>query len=271
MKKFILAILFIVSGCLSSTAAQTVEKKPSPQWWLSSSFADTVEQYLFHAEAQYSYTKMSGTIAGEMHSGKVSTAVRKSIFTLHADYFIDKTDLSLKSLGMNYLASSQAFTSYLDVDATPLLYGEGGFIWEKDNTLYLKNRYTFYIGAGLNGIIYKQHYLKILFAAGTINQQYTVPVGNFDVVKGAHSAFYIKQQYKYVINPILSFMEEAYYLNDIDYTNRYRLGVILNVRVIVAEPVALMLGYNYRFDKESELLGAIPKNTTQSIGVMLNL
>ena len=40
---------------------------------------------------------------------------------------------------------------------------------------------------------------------------------------------------------------------------------------IVVQPVSLVLSYNYKFDKENELLGAIAANTSQTIGIQISL
>ncbi len=270
MNKLLLITIMIFTS-LNIIKAQSGAGKPPKQWWLQNSFADTVQGFLYHAEARYNYTKMTGNIAGEIQSGQVSAAVRRSIVTLNAIYFLDKTDIALKNFGMSYVSKSQTFTGYADVDLNAFLFCEGGFIWERDNMLYLRNRYTLYAGLGFNGNIHQKHYLKVLLAVGNIDQDYTIPVDNLDVIKGAHSAFYIRQHYKFIMNPVLSLMEEAYYLNEIKYSNRYRLGVIVNLNISVVKPVSLVLSYNYKFDKESELLGAVPTNTIESIGVMISL
>jgi Protein of unknown function, DUF481 len=272
MKKFITAFLIILCTSLNFISAQTsVEKKPSPQWWLNSALADTIDQYLFHVEANYNYSKMTGAMSGEIQSGSVNAVVRKEFITGHTEIYIDKTDLVIQSLGMNYNVASDAFTEYLDADITRLLYGEAGYIWERDNTLYIQNRNSWYAGLGLNGLICEQHYLKILFALGTVNQNYSIPVDFINVVKGAHSAFYCRQKYKYVITPVFSLMEDAYYLNYFDYSNRYRLGINLNFIIQVVKPLSIVIGYNYKFDKENSLLGIIPTNTTQTIGFNISL
>ena len=268
-----LTILLIIFCCSQNliTAQTTAEKKPSPQWWLNSSLADTVNQWLFHVEGQYSYTNMTGAIEGEMNSVVSRVVVRKNIFTHHTEYMLDKMSLALKSLGMNYAYESHAFTDYLDVDLTRLFYSEAGFIWERDNSIYIKNRYSWYAGAGLNGLIFEKHYLKVLVALGRINQEYTIPVDGFDVVQGAYTAFYVRQNYKYVMNERLSFIEQAYYLTNMTDAGRYRMSVGLNLSIGIVQPVSLVLGYTYKFDKESELLGAIPTNTTQTIGINISL
>lgn len=272
MKKIILTVFTLMFCYAEFTAAQNnSEKKPSPQWWLNSSLADTIDRCLYHIEGQYSYTKMTGSIDGEMQSGSSRITIRKNIFTNQAEYVIDKMDLALKSFGMNYATEAQAFTDYVDVDFTKLFYGETGFIWERDNSLYIKNRYSLYLGAGVNGLIFNKHYLKVLIAAGRINQDYSVPVDNIDVVKGAYTAFYVRQHYKYVMDQRFSFFEQAYYLDNTGHSDRYRMSVSLNFIINIFTPVSLVLGYTYKYDREAELLGAIAKNTTQSVGVNISL
>ena len=273
MKKFITTIFVLTSFFLLSfiTAQTTAEKKPSPQWWVNSSFADSVDYFLFHGEGRYNYTKTTGSVEGEMQSGSVNLVIRKDVFTHHTEYMIDKTNQNFQSLGMHFATESQALTDYLDVDITRLFYAEGGFIWERDNTIYIQNRFTLYAGLGLNGMIATQHYLKILFAAGNINQEYSIPVTYFNVIKGANTAYYIRQQYKYVINPALSFMEQAYYLSYFSTSDKYRYGIGANLLVAVFQPLSLVLGYDYRFDNQNKLIGVISANTTQTIGVQISL
>ncbi|MFH0733033.1 MAG: DUF481 domain-containing protein [bacterium] len=271
MRKYLIIYIIMVCGLLNFIKAQTNNQPPPlAEWWLSSSLADSAEQYLFHVEGQYSFTKMTGAIEGEMHSGGILGVIRKNIFTNHITYMIDKMNLNLKSFGMNYITESHVFSDYLDIDITRLLYGEVGFIWERDNSLYINNRYSLYAGLGLNGLVYDRHYVKLLIAIGRIDQGYTIPVDNFDVVKGVHSEFYIRQEYKYAIDSRFSFTEQAYYLTNTKNYDRYRIGFILNFNIVVVQPVSLTLGYNYRFDKESQLLGAIAENTTQTIGIKVS-
>jgi hypothetical protein len=272
MKKNITTVLIILCSAIAMINAQTItEKVPSPQWWLKSSLADTIDQYLYHVEGQYSYSKATGEVESEMQSGTARVAIRRSIFTNHTDYMMDKMDLNIKSMRMNYATESQAFTDFVDVDITKLFYGEGGFIWERDNTLLIKNRYTIYAGVGLNGMIAENQYLKVLAAAGSINQQYTIPVDYIDVVKGSYSVIYLRQNYKYVLDQRLSFMEDAYYLKNINHSGRYRYSVGFTIMVGIIKPVSLVFGYTYKYDRENELLGIIPKNTTETIGFNVSL
>jgi hypothetical protein len=272
MKKHLLTILFILCSCGIIVKAQTAAGgSPSPQWWLSSSLIDTADNYLFHFEGQYSYTKMTGSMDGETHTGGIKVALRKNIFTNQAEYAIDKMNLNIKMLGMYFASETHAFTDYIDIDITPLLFAEGGFIWERDNSLYIKNRYSWYAGGGLNGLIYEKHFLKLLVALGRIDQSYTIPVDDIDVVKGAYTAFYIRQRYKYQMDERLSILMQAYYLTNINQSERYRLSASMNLIIGIINPVSLVLGYSYKYDKEAELLKAGATNTIQSLGINISL
>lgn len=272
MKKYFVVVLIIIYGSFAKMQAQAADdKKPLPQWWLGSSLADSTKGYLFHVEGQYSYTNMTGPIEGDMQSGGLKAAIRKGTFTNNIDYSMDKMNLKIQLLRMKYSTESQRFIDYLDIDITRLIYAETGVIWERDNTTLIKNRYSMYAGTGLNGLIAEKHYMKLLIAAGRINPEYSIPVDHIDVVKEAFQAFYIRQHYKYVPDRRFALMEDAYYFINMNKTNRYRMGVNLNMSICIVDPVSLVLGYSYKFDSEAELLGAIPKSTLQSIGLNVSL
>jgi hypothetical protein len=271
MKNFLASAVIIMCGMLNDVSAQTVpEKQPSPEWWLRSAKADSVERYLFHIEGTIGYSKMTGSTVGETHTGGGRAALRKNAVTLKSVYRIDKMSMSFPAMGLNYSSESQLFSTCLDVDVTPLLYGEIGGIWERDNTIFIKNRYSAYAGAGLNGMVSEKHFLDVLLAVGRIDQNYFIPVDGVDVVKGAYSAFYARQQYKLTLDERFSFVEQATYLTNLSYAKRYRISASLDVVIGILRPVSLVFGFTYKFDKESELLGAIATNTTQNIGIRVS-
>jgi hypothetical protein len=274
MKNYFIFVLITVCISLNISAQTAPEKKPSTQWWMGSALADSViDHFRFHVEGQYSYTKTTGMNEGEVQSGGGKSIIRNSIFTNHTEYMIEKTNMTSNVFGVisSYLTNSQVFTDYLDVDVTKLIYFEGGYIWERDNAYELENRNSIYLGAGLNGLIYDKHYLKLLLAYGDVNQDYMIPVDNYNLVKGAHTVFYIRQNYKLVMSPVLSFSEDSYYLTNTQQTERYRMGYGLNLSIMIIQPVSLYIGYNYRYDSEIEMVGLIGKNTVQTLGVNISL
>jgi hypothetical protein len=260
-------IYFLLTGIYPvKLNAQTNEN-----WWLQSSLADTITQMQFHASANYSYTRMKGIISGTMNSGKLSIVLRKGVFTNFSRYGNDQLDLNLKSsVRLNYRTKSEYFTDYVDVDLSKSIFAEGGYIWEKDDALLLKSRNTFYGGMGLNISFLKKLSLKSMFASGGINQEFTIPVENSDLKK-PYAAFYSVHDIGYKISPETFIFGKFYYFSNLNDQERFRYGWLLNLSVSLWKHVKLVTGYHYKFDRDLKLLGLIPDNSTQNIGIEISL
>lgn len=247
-------------------------EKPPVKWWLQSSFADSVENLLFHASGQYSFTKSKGVVSGETHSGNISLIFRKSVFTNYAVYKIDKTSLSLKSsISLNYATTAHYFTDFLDWDFSRVVFGQVGFIWERDDAMLIQNRYTYYAGIGSNVLLFEKLKIKSLLAGGRLNQDYIIPVDDLDVVKEPYTAIYFRLNYNYAITPDLSLSGQVHYFKNIEAKERYRYGINLHLSVALVRHINLIVGYNYKYDAENVLLGILPDNSMQNIGVEISL
>jgi hypothetical protein len=272
MKRFILAIFWILIISSVMIFPQSNEKQRPSKWWLQSSQIDSTDSFLYHISGKYSFTKMNGVISGEMHSGYIDMVLRKSIFTNSSIYKIDKTNLKLINLNnLSFASTSHYFTDFLDVDFSKIVFSQFGFIWERDDAMLLANRYSFYAGIGLSTLLFEKLDMKSLFAGGRINQDYMIPVDNINVVKEPYTAFYFRQDFEYTINQSLSFSGQVYYFTNIHEKNRYRYGIGLDLSLGLIEHVNIVAGYNYKYDRENILLGIIPDNSTENIGVEISL
>lgn len=262
------SILFLVIGiCPIIVNAQYNEN-----WWFKSSLADSVNHLQLHASAHYSYTRMKGIISGSMNTSNLVLVLRKGVCTNFSKYGIDKLDLNLKSsVKLNYATKSQYFTDYVNVDLSKVTFLEGGYIWERDNALLLRSRNTFYGGFGLNISFSKKINLKSLYATGCINQQYTIPVENLDVSKKPYAAFYTVHDVGYQITPGTFFSGKIYYFTNLNDPDRYRYGWILNLSLSLLKHVRLITSYQFKYDRESKLLGLVPDNSIQNIGIEISL
>jgi hypothetical protein len=271
MEKRIYTIIIILLFSAGMIFSQSSEKPPI-KWWLQSSLADSVKNLLFHASGQYSFTKSKGVVSGETHSGNISLVFRKGVFTNFAVYTIDKMNLSLKSsISLNYATTAHYFTDFLDVDFSKIVFAQLGFIWERDDAMLLQNRYTFYAGIGSNVLLYEKLKIKSLLAGGRLNQDYIIPVDDLDVVKEPYAAFYFRLNYDYAITPNLSLAGQIYYFRNIETKERYRYGVDLHLSIAFVKHINLIIGYNYKYDAENVLLGILPDNSMQNIGIEVSL
>jgi len=181
-------------------------------------------------------------------------------------------DLNLKSsVQLKYATKSQYFTDYVNIDLSKSTFAEGGYIWERDDALLLRSRNTFYGGFGLNFSFGKKITLKSLFASGSINQQFTIPVENLDISKKPYAAFYTVHDIGYQITPGTFFSGKIYYFTNLDDPHRNRYGWLLNLSVSLLKHVKLVTGYHFKYDRESKLLGLVSDNSIQNIGIEISL
>ena len=271
IKHFCLA-LFICVLLNVELISQNRDDKPITQWWTQSSRIDTSKQFLYYARGRFNFSKTRGVISGVNYSGEIFLAGRKGIFTNYAAYRLDKMDMSLRSsINLNYATKSQYFTDFVNLDISRIFIAESGFIWERDDALLIKNRYSFYIGSGINIVLFKSLKLKSLLAAGRIDQEYIIPVDNIDVIKGPNYAAYFRLNYDWIITPGVMLSGQADYFSNIKESDRYRFGVSFNLGVNLIRNVRLLVGYTYKYDKENVRLGIIPENSTQNLGIEISL
>lgn len=260
-------ILLFFAGLIPLLSAQ-----PNDRWWLQSSLADSVTKLQFHASGMFSYSRMKGVIVGKTSSGNLTLVLRKGIFTNFSRAGIDIIDLKLQSSSnLQYATTSSYFTDYVDIDITKQLFIQIGYIWERDDALRLKNRHTLYGGIGFNTPILKKINLKSLVASGRIDPSYTIQVDDIDVVKDPYAALYGVIDLDYTITSVTSISSKAYYFTNLDDWDRHRYGYFLNLKVNVWKSVSLIAGYHYKYDEELKLLGLIPDNSTQNIGIEVSL
>jgi hypothetical protein len=262
----VLIVLFFITAPFKSHA------QVSGFWWLQSSMADSSKTLKIYASAGYSYSRMKGVISGKTNNGQGLLVLRKGIVTSYTGYAIDKMDMSLKSsVNLSYATKEQTLNDYLQVDIMKWLFFQGGMIWERNDAFLLKNRYSGYGGIGLTPSFFKTLKLKSLLAVGRVNQEYTIPVDNIDVIKVPYAAFYTSHDFQYTLSSKVSVTGNAHYFTNMGDLNRYRYGLSMNLRLNLMKHIKLIAGYRYNYDREYVLLGLMPDNSTRNFGIEVSL
>ncbi|MDD2425790.1 MAG: DUF481 domain-containing protein [Bacteroidales bacterium] len=272
MKKYICATILLCLLFNVELISQTKDNNSTPNWWTQSSRVDTSKQFLYHAQGRFTFSRTKGVISGVVYSGDIFLAGRKGIFTNYAAYRLDKMDLNLRSfVNLDYSATSHYFTDFINIDLSRIFIAEAGFIWERDDAQLINNRYSLYVGSGLNLVFFKSLKLKSLLAAGRINQEYIIPVDEMDVIKEPHFAAYFRLNYDWNVSKGIFLSGQADYFSVIKEADRYRAGINLNLGVMLVKNVKLIIGYSYKYNKENVRLGIIPENSMQNIGIEVSL
>lgn len=258
-------LFFALYPCFSK--AQISEK-----WWLKSALEDTVQNVQFYTSLNYNFSNTNSVIKNTTHFGVLNIVLRKNRITNIAAYSLNKMHIKLDvPIVLDYSTTAHYFTDFFDYDFTKVIYGQSGFIWERDNVLLLQNRYTFYAGLGVKQRLLKKLKTKTLFAVGRLNQDYTIPVDQIDVIKEPYYAGYIRFNYEYPINQKLSFSGQAVYFTNLTEKERFRYGINFDVQIELIKHVSLYLGYSYKYDKENERLGILPITSVQNIGIKFSI
>ncbi len=134
-----------------TTAVAAPEKKAEANlagWWMrnAASFDPIPERWLFHAEADYSFTLQSGNIDGETHSGKGRVFLRKGRSTFSVRGGVQSQRLSLAKGVMEIRQERYRVAPALDYDITPALGAQAGFLWEHDDAAFIESRRIGYLG-----------------------------------------------------------------------------------------------------------------------------
>lgn len=154
-------------------AEAQAESRPAPDWWnhSSRSAAGTADSLKKHLEIDYSYIHLQGNDEGNVHKGRAQAVLRKGYLTNITTYTIDRVDIE-QSSGGKTKTDTHFFENYLQWDFTKRVYGQTGYIWERDLTTYVENRHIGYIGAGATVLQTGPFKLDLYLAGGYQDENY---------------------------------------------------------------------------------------------------
>lgn len=117
-------------------------------WWArnAASFDPMPERWLFHAEADYSFTLQSGNVEGQTHSGQGKIFLRKKRITFSGRSGVQSQKLSLAKGVSEIKQERYRVSPAVDYDFTPALGVQAGFFWEHDDAAFIETREIAYLG-----------------------------------------------------------------------------------------------------------------------------
>lgn len=251
----------------SASKAQIGEK-----WWLKSSLVDTVDKLRFHTSLNYSFSNNNSAVKTSIHIGEGEIILRKNRITNVTSYSFNRMHIKMDfPLKLDYSEIAHYFTSYFDYDFAKIFYGQSGYIWEKDNLLLLQNRHTLYAGIGVKQKFFDKVKIKTLLAIGRLEQEYSIPVDDIDVITEPYYVSYLSLIYQYPVSQKLSFSGQAIYILNLTDIERFRYKIDFKIEIGLIKHVNLNLGYSYKYDKDSEQLGLFPITSLQNIGLKFSI
>ena len=274
LKYFIIISIFIFFGKHNMSAQK------DGKWWLESSFAAKVEadsltekshKFLFHGEANYSYSRLDGITSGNIHSGKLLLVERIKPFSHYTAFNITAQDLVIKSSTVSATKTENyLINDYFDFDFSKTFFAQSGLIWERNVVALLANREFIYFGIGANIFLLKRAKIKSLAAITRVDQDYTIPVTRFDVVKVAYKAMYFGQDISIPLNENIMLQTQVMYFLNLDDSKRYIYKYSVNMQFKLLKHIGLSLGYSSNFNSDNAVFNLDQVNSSFNMGIQVN-
>jgi hypothetical protein len=154
-------------------------------------------------------------------------------------------------------------------DFLPVLFGEVGMQWEKNELHLLKDQYLPYAGVGARWTIFSVHQLNFFVAGGRVFPTYTIPISYFGMQEGAYNGMYISQYYQFSYSQQLLFQESVVHLRNLNETKRYTTNVVLKLSFALSTHLSIAVAYSNSLSTEAGFFGASKVDTGQSVGLTI--
>ncbi len=261
------------------------EAIPDPQelgpWWLFSAlkYEPIYPKWLFHLQGSFTYTKLTGNTEGSIYGGAADFALRKNRYTTHLVYSLSKTDTSSEVEHSTTEDEKQLIFGREQIDLTKRLGITAGTSWERDSTLFLKDRFTHF--TGLNVILFdvSKHFLQMAGYYGYDHTQYDnarlTSVGYNTAEDIKSDGVLLSQTYRANFTEQISLTERFGYMAifDDDDSYRWRLTVTLNANL--TKNVSVFANHLLKEEKTPLLetlkpFGAEKRDSETTLGIALH-
>jgi hypothetical protein len=172
-----------------------------------------------------------------------------------------------------YESSMSTFLLHSSVnwDFLPVLSGEVGVLWEKNELHLLKNQYLPYAGVGARVTVSSVHQLNFFVAGGRVFPTYTIPISYFGMKEGAYNGIYLSQYYQFSYSQQILFQESVIHLRNMNETKRYTTNVILQCSFALSSHLSIAVKYSHSLSTEAGFFGAREVDTGQSVGLTISI
>lgn len=223
-------------------SAQTMELS---NWWLrnAASFDPVPEQFLFHAEADYTFNFQTGNVDGVTHQGKTSLYLRKGRATLSARGLISTQRLSI-ARGTASISSEQYVAApKLDYALTKAFGPELGFYWEQNSASFIDQRTLGYVGVDISPSTGSTVIVSVLPAFGYLHEQ--------ALLTGETKWFwapYFEENVTWKISDRVTLHHEGNVLMSIEESDDYRIGMANTLEFPISSIFSLTLNHVIKYN-----------------------
>lgn len=260
----------------SKAAAPAGQPVAAPQaeqglgaWWEKNSltYGSLPERWLFHSEGTLDYKLKKGNTESEVYNGSASLMARKRRFTNTLFYAVDRETSEPTPVAPtdNTDTDYRSFQESLRYDLTAKLYGETGYMWEKDTANLVSSRDIFYAGLGYALLDQGPLHLEIFLGGGSQEEKFPEAIrDSLGITAEQVTAGYFREDFQWKISERITYKEtfriiqnfsDSEVFNDdpanlyqTGETKRYRWFLINEIYFSLTDHLSFMTGYKIEYD-----------------------
>lgn len=212
--------------------AAEAEKRDLGDWWNKSSlhYDPIPSEWLYRFEFKYSLMKYSGNTESYAHLIYTRVDTRKNRYTNSIAFTMDTSRTDIDLLNYHLKKDQLIIEDTLKYDITKELYGNVGFIWEKNSILLIDSRYAYYGGLGYRLLTLENHKLDALLVYGYLTEKYTSDIEKLlDFRKRDFDTIFFNQTYDWNVTKNITFIEKLRWIHCLNKRERFKLDTSGNI------------------------------------------
>ncbi len=283
-------------GSQPAETSETGKAADLGEWWLRNplTYKPVPEQFLYHLEADYSWTRNTGNQTDDSHSLSALLTLRKKIFTYNLRYTFDKQNSAKRGnppkQDMNVtLRKSTKHEIHNDfrVALTEHLFFSPGIFWLEDDYSQIKDRYTYYAGFGYalvphprlrvnvfgayayEELDYIDDYHEVYKLLEDWEKEASAP--DYDPGTKRSKLIYLYEDVRFYLTRSVALNHSMKYFRDTDDSDKYRWNFSVGADIKITEHILATFNYNEDYDNAPEsIMGLRKRDTSIGAGVKLS-
>lgn len=235
-------------------------------WWMmrATKYDPMPAEILYHVEASYNLTKMTGNLENETHGASGRLVLRKNRFTPSLAYMLDKVDMKLLDMRIKYKV--QRVVADLNVDLLMRFFVDGGFMWNQDERVFVDSQDIYYVGCGNYVLDLPKYQFK---ASGGYARSKLESM--FDAGMDETNRFYLMENAFVMFTPTISLMQSAWYHQALDSSEDYYWELLVGLDCKITEHLSLKPFCRVQYDElyRPEMIRNMPREKRDMV-FMLN-
>lgn len=235
------------------------------EWWEQSALDQNPmpKAILYHIEASYNFSKMTGNTKMDNHIINTALHLRKDRFTYEFTYNVNDSESTQGDYTIK--TKDKSWSHNLFIDLTQELYALVSFEWEHSQSRQIEDKYIYFLGAGMKMPLKNGGTLDLFCGGGKEEEETMAEPGKTTDTTILH----LEQSLNLPLSERLSFDESLQASLDVDDNDNYEGTLNLSLNYQIFDPLSLNATYMVKYDN-APVEGVKDTDTSLTMGVQLS-